>query len=288
MALRYPARITLLSFLASCAKGDKVPAYIEIPSITAVATSGQGLATSRITEAWVSVDESFVGVWELPARIPVLEEGGHRIDVVPGVKRNGLFDDRLQYPFYTTWTSTATFSREGTTALSPTVAYRSDALLWIEGFDDTFVRLNATDESDTTLLRITPAEEPGLSFLQNTPCGAIRLDPSHPYIKVYSDEDFEVSGGPVFLELDYRNDLLFTVGAMVNVEGTEASVPLVFLVPTRRSDGSMPWNKVYIDLSTVFNAGVTQRDIYLEASLPSGSGSAEIYLDNLKLVRFGS
>lgn len=288
MTLRYPGQLILLSFLASCAKGDKVPAYVEIPGVAVTTTSGQGLATSRITEAWVSVDESFVGVWELPARIPVLAEGEHRIDVVPGVKRNGLFDDRLQYPFYTTWTSTASLSREGTTTLSPTVVYRSDALLWLEGFDDTFVRLNATDESDTTLLRITPAEEPGLSFLQNTPCGAIRLDPSHPYIKVYSDEDFEVSGGPVFLELDYRNDLLFTVGAIVNVEGTETTVPLLLLVPTRRSDGSMPWNKVYIDLSSVFNAGVTQRDFYFEASLPSGSGSAEIYLDNLKLVRFGS
>lgn len=288
MVRRYSGWLLLMMLMASCAKGDKVPAYLEIPGFSLSTTTEQGLATSRITEAWVSVDESFIGVWELPARVPVLAEGAHRIDVVPGVKRNGLFDDRLQYPFYTTSTSTAMLTKEGTTTLSPAIVYRDNTNIWLEGFEDTFVRLNTTDASDTTLLRISPAEEPGLLFLQNTPCGAFRLDAAHPYVKAYSDEDFEVSGGPVFLELDYRNDLLFTVGAIVNVEGTETTVPLVLLVPTRRSDGSMPWNKVYIDLSSVFNAGVTQRDIFFEASLPSGSTSAEIYLDNIKLVRFGS
>lgn len=288
MLHRYPGWLFFVVFLASCAKGDKVPAYVEIPGFTLVTTTEQGLATTKITEAWVSVDESFVGVWELPARVPVLAEGAHRLDVVPGVKRNGLFDDRLQYPFYTAWTGTSTLLREGTTSIAPAIAYQSNAEIWLEGFEDTFVRLNTTDESDTTLLRITPTEEPGLLFLQNTPCGAFRLDAAHPYIKAYSDEDFEVNGGPVFLELDYRNDLLLTVGAIVNVEGSETTVPLVLLVPTRRSDGTMPWNKVYIDLSSVFNAGVTQRDIYFEASLPSGSSAAEIYLDNIKLLRFGT
>ncbi len=288
MVRRYAAGLLVIALLGSCAKGDKVPAYLEVPAMSLTTSSDQGLATSRITDAWVSVDESFIGVWELPARIPVLAEGNHRIDVVPGVKRNGLFDDRLQYPFYTTWTGTVSLTREGTAALSPSIGYQASTDIWLEGFEDTFVRLNVTDESDTTLLRITPSEEPGFPFLEGTSCGAMRLDAAHPYIKVFSDEDFEAANGPAFLELDYRNDLLFTVGAIVNLEGTETSVPLVLLVPTRRSDGSMPWNKVYIDLSAVYNAGVTQRDFYFEASLPSGSSSAEIDLDNIKLVRFGS
>lgn len=278
--------ILLLPLVASCAKGDKVPSYVEIPAVTLTTTTAQGMATSKVTDVWVSVDESFLGVWELPARVPILAEGPHRIDVVPGVKRNGLFDARVRYPLYTTWTGQVNLTREGTATINAAVQYQPTAEFWIEGFEDTFIRLNTTEASDTTLIRFTPAEHPDLLYLENTPCGGFRLDAANPYIRIYTDEDFEASSGPVFLELDYRNDLAFTVGVLFSADNTPTSVPLVILVPTRRSDGTMPWNKVYIDLSGLFNSGVADRDIYIEASLPSSVPSASVYLDNLKLVRF--
>lgn len=278
--------LLLPALLASCAKGDKVPGYLEIPAVTLTTTTAQGMATSKVTDVWVSVDESFVGVWELPARVPILAEGAHRIDVVPGVKRNGLFDSRVRYPLYTTWTGQVNLVREGTTTISAGIQYQPSAEFWIEGFEDTFIRLNTTESSDTALIRFTPTEHPELVYLENSPCGGFHLDAAHPYIRLYTDEDFEASSGPVFLELDYRNDLTFTVGVLYSSNNTPSSAPLVILVPTRRSDGTMPWNKVYIDLSGLFNSGVSERDIFIEASLPSTVASASVFLDNLKLVRF--
>lgn len=286
MSPRLPLVLASAALLGACTKGNRVPSYLEVPAMTLETSDGQGLATSRITDAWVSVDERLLGSWELPARIPILAEGPHRIDVVPAIKRNGMYDDRFRYPFYTTWTVTMDLVKEGTVSTVPVVQHRQDITYWIEGFDDTFIRFSTTSNSDTTLQRYLPAERPELIYLEGTPCGGFALDAEHPYIRMYSDEDFNGASGPVFLEVDYRNDLAIVVGVIYSQNNVENSLPLVILVPTRRSDGTMPWNKAYIDLSALFNSNLSALDFYIEAQLPSGSSSAQVFLDNIKLVRF--
>ncbi len=288
MASPLPFAIACSALIVACQKGDRVPCYLEVQPMTLEVATGQGLSTSRITDAWVSVDERLVGSWELPARIPILATGNRRIDIVPAVKRNGMYDDRFRYPFYTTWTANLDLAREATVRVAPVVQYRPNILFWAEGFDDTFVRLSTTQASDTTLLRFLPAERPDLPYLEGTPCGGFALDAANPYIRLFSDEDFPAATGPVFLEIDYRNDLAFVVGALYTQNNVENATPLVILVPTQRSDGTMPWNKAYIDLSALFNSNLGNRDFYIEARLPSGSSSAQVFLDNIKLVRFGS
>lgn len=281
-----PILLFVSLLLGACTKGDRVPAYLEIPSMSVEGAIEQGLATSRITDAWVTVDDRLVGSWELPARIPILAEGQRRIGIVPAIKRNGAFDDRLQYPFYTTWTQTLALDREATVSVAPIVRYQENINFWIEGFDDTSVKLSTTSSSDTTLIRYLPAERPDLPYLEGTPCGGFVLDSSNPYIRLYSDENLGGATGPVFLEIDYRNNLSFVVGVIYTQNNVENALPLVVMVPTRRSNGTMPWNKAYIDLSALFNSSVGNRDFYLEAQLPSDIASAEVYFDNIKLVRY--
>ncbi|MCW5898332.1 MAG: hypothetical protein KIT10_03595 [Flavobacteriales bacterium] len=281
-----PLPLLPLAFFAllACNKGDKVPSYLDIPSVSLTTTGQQGSATSKITDAWVFADEELIGVWELPARVPVLRDGASTIRVTPGIKRNGMFDDRLRYPFYSSWTSHVEFSLREVTAVQPTVNYISQAGFWIEAFEEPGSAFITSEASDTTLLRFTPAQYPEV-VLNNSPCGGFILDADHRYIRIYTDEDFQVPGGPVFLEMDYRNDITFTVGVLFNSGGQPVSLPYVYVVPTTRPDGQTAWNKMYIDLSPVFNQGVTERDIYFEASLPSDMGHGHVYLDNVKLVR---
>jgi hypothetical protein len=274
----------VLLVLVGCAKGDKVPSYLEIPAVTVSTTQLQGAPTSRITDVWVSVNDELLGVWELPARIPVLYEGPVEIRVDAGIKRNGMFDDRLRYPFFTPYTTQTTLTLKNTTTIEPVVNYSDQADFWIEAFEDPGTLLNVTPASDTTLLRFTPAEFPDL-VLNNSPCGGFVLDGDHQYIRLYTDQDFEVFGGPVFLELDYRTDMQFTIGVLYVLDGTPRVEPFVYVVPTVRPDGSTYWNKIYVDLSPVFNTGISQRDIYIEGNLPEGSSLSRVLLDNIKLVR---
>lgn len=287
MTLVTPLTGLLFLALAACTKGDGVPAYLEVPSVSVVTTTAQGSATSKITDAWVSIDETLLGVWELPARIPVLAEGRHTINVVPAIKRNGTYDDRLRYPFYTAWNGPVDLVREGNTMIAPETSYIAQAEFWIEAFEDAFTQFNVTNDSDTTLNRYIPAENPGMPFLENSPCGGFVLDPAHPHMRIFTDEDYEANGNAVFLELDFRSDATIVVGVLYSAGGISYSNDYVYLAPTG-SSSSASWNKIYIDLSSVFNTAIAERDIYIDVDLPTGASSASVYIDNFKLLRIAS
>lgn len=275
----------LVPCLSACTKGDKVPAYVDIPAVTVTTSGTQGSNTSRITDAWVFADEELMGVWELPARVPILREGVSTISVTPGIKRNGYYDDRLRYPFYTTWSGTVEARPNEAVTVNPTVTYIPQTNFWIEAFDDAGTQLNLTPASDTTLIIFDPVNHPDI-VVDGTACGGIILDSERRYVRLFTDEDFTVFGGPVFLEFDYRNDVLLTLGIQFLDGSTPRADPFLYLVPTLRPDGTMPWNKVYVDLSPVFNiGGISQRNFYFEVNLPASRTSGQVYLDNIKLLR---
>lgn len=77
-------------------KGFKM---VENPKINQ--SSYAGFQTEAITDAWVYVDNKYIGTYVLPCTVPILKEGNHKIDVRPGVKLNGIALTRTEYPFYT-------------------------------------------------------------------------------------------------------------------------------------------------------------------------------------------
>lgn len=272
---------------SGCTKGDNVPSYIEIPSVVVSTNELQGAATSKITDVWVSVNDELLGVWELPARVPALYEGNVEVRVVPAIKRNGMYDDRLRYPFMEAYIADIDLVKEQTTRVDPVVTYFEQTDFWIESFDDPGTLVSTTPASDTTLLRFTPAQAPDL-VLDDSPCGGFVLEGDRDYIRLFTDEDFDVFGGPIFLELDYRTNIPFTIGVIYEFNGLPNAQPYVIVTPTLRGDGSTFWNKIYVDLSPVFNLGVTGRDIFIEATLPSGTSTAQVLLENIKIVRISS
>ncbi len=54
---------------------EPLPAYIYIPAFELRTTQGEGSASSAITDVWLTVNGEFLGAYELPARIPVLQTG---------------------------------------------------------------------------------------------------------------------------------------------------------------------------------------------------------------------
>lgn len=281
-ALRKAPLVLLL--LAGCSKSETVPAYLEIPSVVLSTTPEQGVATSKVTDVWVSVNDRLVGVWELPARIPIIGEGSNRITVVPAIKRNGMYDDRLRYPFFASWSGNVEFSEQTTVSIAPTTSYFNTTDIWIESFDDIGTLVEPSDPADT-LLRFTYEEHPTL-VRDDTPCGGARLTSSNPSVRIQTDQDFVGASGPVFLELDFSTDVQLVVGVRYNNAGFDIAEPVVVLTPTTPNGNSPIWNKVYIDLSALFNTGaVNERDIYIEGALSSSMSSGLFLVDNIKLVR---
>ena len=76
--------LLIVLVLSSCQKEDKVdiPTYLKIDNIAL----DEGNTTSNITDAWVYVNDQLQGVYELPAKFPVLEEEIQTVRIKAGIK----------------------------------------------------------------------------------------------------------------------------------------------------------------------------------------------------------
>lgn len=272
-----------LLLLGSCTKGDKEAAYLQLGTVT-VATDPltEGTGSHRITDLWVYADGQALGVWESGSRLPVLREGPMTIQLIAGIPRNGMRDDRVQYPFYATWSGPADLRKGTTVQVAPQFTYYDGNTYWIEGFEDPGFKFTRSDDSDTTMMLVN---DPGLVLTGNG-AGYIHVDQDRPFVRMVSSDSFEPEGA-VFLEIDRRSDHRFLVGGLMDPSGggSVIDVPYLYVSPTLRSDGGMPWSKIYVDLGSLFHApGTTNKRFYIEVQLVDGASSGSVYLDDIKLV----
>ena len=69
---------------------ELVPSYLHIDKIDVTSNYQQGTSSSKITDAWVYLDGTLIGSFELPATIPILTEGKQNITIYGGIKLNGI------------------------------------------------------------------------------------------------------------------------------------------------------------------------------------------------------
>lgn len=281
MTRALPLTGLFILMLAACKKDGAVPAYVQFNTPTVIDASGHGVS-SKITDLWVYVNDQPVGVWEPGRRIPMIADGTANVKLIAGVRKNGITDDRIQYPFYATWQQQVQLVPEQTLTLTPEIHYFDNLNYWLADFDngqlfDT-VACTATMElvpSDSTLIG---------QGIQN---GRITLDTEHAlYRGVSSGDPFTNIGSTAFLEVDYRSDTRLLVGVRFTLAGVQYISPYVYALPTKQADGSMPWNKIYIDLAEPWNVpGALDKHFYLQAALENGATTSIVEVDNIKLVR---
>ena len=289
--MRYPHRNTMtrtlllvgffITLCTACKKDGAVPSYVLIETATVVDGAGQSVS-SKITDLWVYVNDQPVGVWEPGKRIPMIAAGSASVKLIAGVRQNGITDSRIQYPFYATWQQQVELVPEQTLTLTPQFNYYADLNFWLADFN-TGLRFDTLDctaamvlvDSDSTLVG---------QGLRN---GRVELDTDHSiYRGVSSGDPFTNTGTVGFLELDYRSDTQLLIGVRYTLSGVQYEVAYLYAVPTKRADGSMPWNKIYVDLAEPWNAGgAMDKRFYIKAQLASGATSGVVEVDNIKLVR---
>ena len=265
----------------ACTKGDKVPTYVVISNPTVVTQSfpvDEGTNSSNITHAWVFVNDKTYGPWQLPARVPVLEQGDVEIKVVAGIERNGLSTDIKQYPFYETYSTNVTLERGIDVNIEPVYNYFEDHDFWHDTFDSGNL-FSVSADSDTIF------EVSGPMTFEGNNSGAIFLGPDDVFFEAQTNQDFQVpSTSPTYVELNYAGDQTILVGAYVTFNNVEQRVPLVFINPTVLADGTMPWKKIYIDMSPAWSNPLLQdRELFVSVT-KDFSPNGVVYLDNVKVV----
>jgi len=263
--------LLIVLIFSACQKEEEVgiPAYLKIDYIAFDEVN----TTSNIIDAWVYVNDKLQGIYELPAKFPVLEEEIQTVRIKAGIKVNGIASSRIANPFYTSYYEDITFIPHVTKTITPIVNYLDSINFFLEDFEGTGVNIDISPISDTTLLKFVDGDN---HF------GVGVLTDSLFTFEIATDElkDLPQAGAPVFLELDYKSNTQFLVGVYANYPQSVIQKDLLWINPKQ------DWNKIYVNLTTTISEGINassfkifigmKRDFELEKN--------ELYFDNLKVV----
>lgn len=261
---------------------EQIPSYIHIDKIDLTTNTEEGTNSSKITDAWVYVDDQLIGAFELPATIPILFSGTHNVVIKPGIKVDGISATRAVYPFYKPYSASINLVPDSSITINPTLTYNSFTVFeWKEAFEDGGISIAKTLFSDTTIEKTSDTSK--IFHDEGSYSGIVHLDATHEFFQGVSLNSFILPTGdaPVFLEMNYKTDALIKVGLYANSSSSVMKLDVLYI------NKSANWNKIYINLnSAIARATNNPSDfqVCIEMQEDADASSAEILFDNIKLV----
>lgn len=263
---------------SGCDKAEELPAWIVIENYSVEVLPGQGTADHQITEVYAYTPTRFLGAFPVPGRIPILETGATQIDLFPGIRANGIKASPDIYPFLSRYRQTIDLIPGHVDTVKPVFAYDPIAQIrFVEDFEGgikTFGEL-----INGKMLEIVSDD-----VFEGAGSGRITLDSLNPLFEIASIPytDLPLNGTPIYLEVNYKNDVPFVFG----ISGSSAILPSYrqFAVGLNPRE---TWNKVYISLTNTINtAQLDNTKIIVFAALPTNftGGEAHVWIDNIKLI----
>lgn len=269
---------------------EDTPSYLEINNFTLdprrSATETYGSPSNNITDAWVYANGKLVGVFELPAKVPVLAKDSVRFAIYPGIYADGMKGARFPYAFYTAIEKNI-FLRPGeVTSISPVVNFAPKTVFPFPVYED------FTNPSAPKSLQVGSGSPYTLSTNQdslinfpfaNGSVGVVYGNGSQPVVveSVFNGA-LPQNGSPVFLELDYRTTMPLQIGVMVTIGGRNIAVKDLNLNPSR------DWKKTYVNLTDEVNFQNYRGGAFrvLIEGLPTGNTRDYVALDNVRLIHY--
>ncbi len=264
---------------------EEEPAYLYIPSFSFQTSISQGTSSEAITEVWVYSNDQNLGVYELPANVPILSKGNNNIRIFAGIKSNGISNTRIRYPFYAPFDTTLTIEAFQRDTIIPSFAYYNLVEINEKGFEggNFFIQTgtnNGTFSTTNNPLQVFEGSRSGWGQLE---AGMTKL-----YFK--DDDNLNYTAGDnVFLELNYSCNNTFSVGFITTTGGITSKNLALIINPTSSGDGLTPvWKKIYIDFGFILlqNPNAQFHELYVEAVPSNSQQPVNLFLDNLKWVNW--
>ena len=292
---------TIIIFLfGSCIKNNSNPIWIEVKEWDLIDNPNQnvsenynpGVLTHGIKDVWLYIDNSLVGVFEVPFRVPVLEEGVKEIRMIPGIHNNGISATKTRYPFFEPYVTNIDLIENQTYIINPVTMYSASTKFWIENFESSS---NQFVDGNATLSSLVSSNDPSIidPSINESYFGRISLN-NIDNMYIGSSDVFGISGTPIglpkgkdcYLEIDYHNTADITTGILALSSTDGINNPLVTL--NRQFESEVEWKKIYIELREVVSGSTSAQyfEFTLDALLPNGVNSGQINIDNFKAVYF--
>jgi len=294
------AALIVLCFVSGCDPKMEIPSYIWIDSVSFQVKdeASQGTASHKITDVWITANGKNLGMYQLPAQIPILESGATRLIVQAGIMVGGVPQKRCWYPFYAPYSLPSIKLKKGEIdTLKPNFTYDTTTIFYlIDNFETG--TLFATYGTSAPLRR---TDDDSLIFHYhkelNNYSSIIELPYKNDSATVYHFEIRTVN--PV--KLTYKNlhyclmeiDFCITdnieIGMIThseNVSNSDKQVPLANLSGIDKTKNEKPiWKKVYVNFTQEIGEASTMKnfDIYIRSTI-SPDEKAYFLFDNIKLL----
>jgi hypothetical protein len=272
----------LTGFVSCDLEDEKIPSYLYIDKFSFSVKSDEGSAHQNITDGRIYVNGNYYGSYELPAWIPVLEEGVADILMFPGIRINGMITNSGRYTLLNSYQTQFTLDPGITDTIRPATSYQDDIVFSvIEDFDhNEFFNKDRDGDSDTKINLTSNAE----SF-EGANSGLIELSSAHAYISEEHGLDLYIpkSGDQIMLELSFKSDIPFALGFIGHrvFDGSEENLLNALVLPKRE------WTKIYFDFREIIN-GSNSDYFHLAVSANFVQDSTpviqRILLDNIKVI----
>lgn len=286
-----PLGIFISLLISSCElynPAEPIPAYIHIQKIDVernlsgfVTPGDEGTLSSKISDAWVYVDEQLIGCFELPATFPVIGEGVHKVRIRAGIKVNGIAANRSPYPFFSHFNQDVDLQIGKTITLTPSVSYLSStSFVFMQDFEVAGSTIDTTNRSDTSLQILTL---PDPNVFEGNRSAIAYVDNTRTFFECATLAGYELptGGAPVFLEFNYKCNYQFTVSIIAIGAASTGQFTVLHLNP------SSDWNKAYLYLTPNVSAAFTADTYKVAFGMINNTGadSAAMMLDNIKLIK---
>ena len=276
--------LSMVIILSSCDiinPPEDVPTFIKIDTFKVIVKDiDQGAATHQITNCYLNVGGANVGIFQMPFEIPCLETGMQTVHIRPGIKLNGISASRIDYPFFKPYIIDFELRENETHLFAPETTYKEECVFaWKENFEDAGLGINYADYSDTTIISQNDVLRSGRYS------GAIFVDEENALFDGFSTEFYELpqNGGPVLMELDYKNNNGFEIGMYFLEDGATEWFDLIYINP------SDVWKRIYVDVGSYTSNNPTvdkfRMGIRVFYELENNE-TGKVYLDNIKLIHF--
>lgn len=278
------------TILAGCVRNNPDPAWLEVTEWTfesnAIGVVGdEGILTHNFTDAWVFIDNKFIGVFEVPFKIPVLVSGESEIKLYPTIRNNGISATKKIYPYADPYIISANLVQNQTLTVNPVTRYKDNTIIRLWDFDDPGnLQIEAGQNSNTTL--IFDNDPMVMTSINGSGYGHVNFTNSMNQWQATSLElsDVPQQQAEVYLEIDYYNTVPIVTG-VIAVEPS-AVTGNVNVQINSQDEAEIEWKKIYLDLKTIVS-GYPNAYAYrlsFDAILPDSLQTGYINIDNMKLV----
>ncbi|MDX2134868.1 MAG: hypothetical protein SFV52_08785 [Saprospiraceae bacterium] len=272
-----------MALVLACDQQEDIPAYVRVEPFTIDEPGGDTL--HDLTDGWFYADLVFLGAYDLPSDIPVLNEGLNEILVFPGIKENGILETPNIYPMMTWHIEDITLQPGKVTVVKPVVRYDPAAIFAWDIDRGTFdgnstVALENLDSDADLNFILTNVDGFTGKYLQ------MAVDTAHPVMAVAFEPVTlpTVRERQTWLEMHYRNELPFVLSLIGQTTGQSDDYSPVF-----QFNVSSEWNKIYINLTdfVAFDPHDRYRLLF-NLNLPTTGVniSGKVQIDNVRLVHF--